>query len=358
MKTTLKMLMALVLAPALFLCSDNWDSSQCCQPNANVFLTCPCTTFDGYYRALWLQPTTSNLCYAVEAELLSPASPNWRIHEIKPQCNYASELGLGFIFHDRNAKLKVNWLHFTSQDKNSVELSNSDIVGPFFEIDPDATPYNKAKGHVKVTFDSACVNYGVLVSFGCHLHTYLYGGVAGIKLKQVVSSKFSNSDGSIVHKMKVPSRYWGVGPQLGMECSYNICSGFKVIGEAAASLLVGGLTNHTNYQSFSPALDGLEVTPPNRQFTHVPQRTTMVPAFEGRLGLGYSWTMCSCYDVSIDGGYKAGLYMNAVQTVNIGSEVNTPPVTPGTAGVYARTFRREVSNFALAGPYLSINVKF
>ena len=350
MNTILKLFTALVLAPLGFLSADSCKPDPCCLADNNVYLTLPDTVFNGYYRALLLQPTSSSLCYAVEIDAISPESPSWKVHDVHTQCNYASELGLGFIFCERNAKLKVNWLHLTSQDKNSIKDIAPDVVGPFFDVDPTDTPFTNARGRAKFTFDSACINYGVLVTFGSYLHTHLYGGVAGIKLRQDLSTTFFNDDQTIVRKIKTPSRFWGVGPQLGMECCYTICGGFQVVGEGAASLLVGGLTNHTKYQAFSPDL----VTAPNLQSISTPQRTGVVPAFEGRLGLNYSWMVRGCYNVNIEGGYKACLYMNAVQSVDIASEVAAAPST----GVYANTFKRTVGNFALAGPYLSINVRY
>jgi hypothetical protein len=45
-------------------------------------------------------------------------------------------------------------------------------------------------------------------------------------------------------------------------------------------------------------------------------------------------------------------------SVDISSQVITPPVIPNTVGVFARTFKRTLSNFGLAGPYVSIGAIF
>jgi hypothetical protein len=149
----------------------------------------------------------------------------------------------------------------------------------------------------------------------------------------------------------------GIGPQVGVNFLYNLCRGLQLTGEGTASLLVGNLKNHTCYQSVSPALAEVGITPPNVQSTHVRNRTQVVPAFEGRLGIAYSFAFCHC-SVDLDAGYRIWIYLNAIQSVDIGSEVVTPPVVPDTVGVFARTFQRTLSNFALAGPYLTLNIGF
>lgn len=331
------------------------------QPESpNIYLASPCYTFNGYYRALWLQPTASNLCYGAEADPLPAPTPNWKIHDINTDYNYGYEVGLGAIIHDRNTKLKLSWSHFTSSDSNTKSLSSQDMIGPLFEIGPDSTPYNSARGRVNFDYDYACIDYGILVNFGCHLLSNFYLGISGAKIKQELVSKFVNPNGTIRRTIKTPSRFMGIGPQFGVESQYSICRNFKLFGEASAALLVGGLSNHTTYKSYSPALANLGITPPNEQKTKVHHRTGVVPAFEGRLALGYTFKFqcLSCADFDLEAGYKGSIFINAVQTTNIGSEVLTPPVLPDTVGVYARTFRRDVSNFALAGPYVSLNVRF
>lgn len=363
MKTALKAILALFLAPFGFVTADaDGDYKQYFQNPINVYLTDPCTTYDGYYRALMLQPTSNSLSYGAEAYPQPAVSPHWRILEIRPDYNYSFEVGLGAVCHERNSKFKANWAHFSSKDSASKRVSETNFVGPFSEIGPDAAFYNTVKGRNTFHFDSVSLDYGVLVSFGCDLQTNLYGGITGATIKQVLTSKFSNTFLPVTRTIKTPSKFIGIGPQLGMDCTYSICDGFHMVGEAAASLLIGQLSNHTTFSSTAPEL----TTSPNVQSITIPHRVGVVPAFEGRLGFSYSWTLCGCYNIDLEAGYKASLYINAIQSTDMSSEVVTPPAIPGngglvspsTLGVYARTFRRTLSNFALAGPYLSLNVKF
>ena len=331
------------------------DCNYC--PNRDVFLSCPECSFDFEFKALYLQPTTSNLHYGAEADPLPAPTPNWKIHDIDPDYHFGFEVGASTVIPGRNAKAKVNWTHFYSKDSATTVLPSSDMIGPFFEIGPDASPYSKAKGHNVFRYDAVDVDYGLCINFGDYLHTNFFAGVEVSRIHQDRTSFYSNPDKTIFRTIKAPSQFLGAGPQLGMDFAYGICNGLQLTGGGAASLLVGDMKNHTNYESVSPALIPLGINPPNSQGTHGKHRTQLVPAFEVKLGVAYSFALCD-FTVNLEAGYQALVYINALQSVDIGSEVVTPPVTPDTVGVYARTFQRNLSNFALAGPYVSVNIGF
>ena len=342
----------------------NKPSSQVDQKNmqpvhstSEIFLLAPEHCFEVYGDALLLQPTGGDLHYAAEAIPLPVPSPNWKIHDIGTDYHFGFDVGLRGVFHATNSRLSLSWEHFHSSDSSSKTLSSSNMIGPFFEIGPDASPYNKAHGHAKFHFDEVNLDYGLFVHFGDRLKTNIFSGVSLARIAQTISSKFSNPDGTIIRTIKVPSTFLGAGPQLGLDFCYHIVKGFHFTGEAEASLLVGRQKNHTSFSAISPAIPA--GTPnPNRQSTTVHKKTQVVPAFEGKLGLSYVFTYCKHNMVKLEAGYQAQVYINAIRSVDIGSEVVTPPVTPDTIGVYARTFEQHLSNFALAGPYFKLDLGF
>jgi hypothetical protein len=305
-----------------------------------------------------LQPSGSDLHYAAEANPLPILTPNWKIHDIKTDYHWGFDIGVKGLFHCTNTNLKANWEHFHSTDSSSKTVPSSKMIGPFFEIGPDAEPYKKAHGKVTFHFDEANLDYGICVNFGDRLEANLFGGVSFALIKQKIFSKFSNLDGTIVRTISVPSTYFGAGPQLGLDFSYRIVKGFHFTGNAAAALLVGTQKNHTSFTAVSPALATLGASSPNDQRTHTHKKNQLVPGLEGKLGLSYVFTFCSGTMLSLEAGYQAQVYINAIRSVDIGSEVITPPVAPDTVGVYARTFEAHVSNFALAGAYFTLALGF
>lgn len=324
-----------------------------------VFLSSPASCFEISGSALFLQPTGSHLNYAAEAQPIPVPSPNWKIHGIDTGYHVGFDVGLRGNFHCTNTNLALDWEHFHSTDSaSSTVFLSTNMIGPFFEIGPDAAPYVKAHGKATFHFDEVDLDYGIFLNLGDRLLMNLYSGVSFMRIEQVLHSKFVSADGSTVRIIKVPSSFMGFGPQLGFDFTYRIVDGFHFNGAADGSLFVGTQKNHTKFEAFSPALAGLGITPPNEQKTNVHSRTQVVPGFEGKLGLSYVYNYGQHYMFKIEAGYQAQIYLNAIQSVDIGSEVITPPFLPDIVGVFARTFEQNLSNFALAGPYLTIDLGF
>jgi len=252
----------------------------------------------------------------------------------------------------------LNWEYFNASDSSRTTVPVQDMVGPFFTIGPDASPYTLSSGNVDYLFQEVNLDYGILVNFGKSTKTNLFVGVGYDYIKQTLTSKYWNADETVSRTIVSPSSFSGAGPQVGMNFDYTIVDGFKLSGQSMASLLIGTMKNSTTYKSVSPLLGALGISPPNRQTTTVDSRTQLVPAFEGKLGLAYEVLFYDNYMFKIDGGYQAQVYLNAIQSVDMGSEVPLNSIAATTVGVYARTFQRTLSNFALAGPYLKIAFGF
>jgi hypothetical protein len=361
MKSHLRLIALLLLSPQLATLYGDAEMKSKSPPHSSseVFLSHPCSSFEVEFSPLFLKPSSSNLHYAAEAIPLPLPSPDWKISDIHPDTHFGFDVGLCGIFHRAHTALSLDWEHFHSSDSASKEVSSNNMIGPFFEIGPDAQPYKKAEGHAKFHFDQVNLDYGLFVHFGRRLEANLFAGAAYAHIKQTVKSTYSNSDKTIVRQIRAPSTFSGAGPQFGVDFSYCLVKGLHVTGESAASLFVGTLKNHTSYASLSPLNAGLGVGSPNKQGTSVHRRKgQVVPGFEGSLGLAYCFTFCKHYLIEIAAGYQAQVYFNAVQSVDMSSEViNVFPV-PDTEGVFARTFTRTLSNFALSGPYARLNLGF
>jgi hypothetical protein len=139
---------------------------------------------------------------------------------------------------------------------------------------------------------------------------------------------------------------------------YRSSNEFSLAGHGSVSLLTGTGKNHTDYASIAPELSDLGVTPPNKQSTSVCSSTQVVPAFAEKLALFYEYSECGEAALKLEVGYQAHIYINALQSIDMGSGVILPPVAPNTVGVFARTFKRNPSDFALSGPYVALDVKF
>jgi len=325
----------------------------------HVFLDSPHYTVDTQIRALIFKPSSNNLHYAAQATPLPLQSPQWNIYDLHPQYHCGFDLGARVFFHNRKTNLALNFEHFKSRTRAVHEVPiSTDMVGPFFEIGPDAHPYQQATGVVHFDFNTVNITYGQDVYFGDFLHTNLFAGINFTRIKQCLSMLYASSDKSISRSIITPATFMGAGPQIGVDFSYNIIKGLNLAGQFTTSLIVGPAKNSTAYSSQSPFLAIGGFTAPNNQSTRTQKQTIVVPEFSERLGIAYSFSFCNHYMAKLEVGYEARIYISALQSVDIGSEVVTPPVIPDTVGVFARTFQKTISNFALTGPYVALNIAF
>ncbi len=314
-------------------------------------------SFGGTFRFLYMQPTSSNSDYAALAFPLPLASPNWQIEDLKSDYHPAYEIALHATDDCNSTTFEIDYFHFQSKDTASKFAGDNNMIGPFFEIGPDSLLYTQAKAKERIFLDEGYLNYGTSLSVNDNFSLNLFAGVAAMHLKKTLKSGFSNASGTVARSITTPTSYWGVGPQLGLDFTYSFCENFGIVGEGKTALFVGNMKDHTNYSSIAPEASELGIPQPNKQSTKVHSRTQVVPALEGKIGLAYSF--CAfCIPMEFEAGYEVRYYINALQSVDIGSEVNTPPVTPDTIGVFARTFHRTLSNFALAGPYVALSSEF
>lgn len=323
------------------------------------------------FSGLAMQPFANNLDFAAEAlpftygQSQPAVSPNWVIPVISPDYHFGFDVSVAGIFHGAKSSLAMNWERFhTSNDSQSLNVADiNNMIGPFFEIGPDASVYKKAKGRVNFHFDEVNLDYGTFVRFGELLNVNFFAGATFSRIYQHRFTQFSDFVNSTVRTIKVPSKFIGIGPQVGFDFIYKIVKGFKFVGTTRASLFVGRFRNTTTYSTKSNDLVRFNDVNPNIQHTNVYHKGGVVPGFEGKLGLAYEYFFGSKCDrmVKVEAGYQAQIYLSAIRSIDMGSEVALNAIGSigsGSTGVYARTFQRTVSDFAMAGPYGKIDLAF
>lgn len=334
-----------------------------------VTLTCPEYCFEMNFAGLALQPYANNLDYASEAlpfnygDSQAAVSPSWVIPTITTDYHFGFDVGIAGMFHGAHSKLMLNWERYHSPtDSGSLTVdSTNNMVGTFFEIGPDASVYKKATGTVKFHFDEVNLNYGTFVQFGDLLQMNFFGGVSFGRIVQHRFTTIADLPERVVRTLDVPTQFTGAGPQLGFDFDYKIQCGFRFVGNARSSLFVGTFKNSTTYSTQSYVLGLLGDQNPNIQTTTVYNKGGVVPGLEGKLGVAYEHLFDGNYWLKVEAGYQAQVYVNAIRSVDMGSEVSLAAagsVGSAATGVYARTFDRTVSDFALAGPYATLDFGF
>jgi hypothetical protein len=343
-----------------------------CSAHSFVSNATPCEDWCGYaldieFRGSALKPSANNIYYAVEAfpfnnAIATPvASPRWQVYDLHPKYHFGFELGLRAVSKERGSSLGVNWQHFKSSTGASHTTASTDMIGPFSSIGPDQEGYINGKGCVRFKFDQVNVLFGQGVTFGCadDLKAELFAGVSYARIQQCLTSTYSNADGTIARSYITPSSFKGAGPELGLNFDYALCGGFNFTGHIASAFYVGNVKNHSEYLSLSPMLVASGNPNPNKQSTTTDKRLQVVPSLEERMGLSYSCaSFCNCYQFTIEVGYEAQVLFNALQSTDFSSGVVGVPPADSEIGLFARTFRRTLGNFALAGPYVALGIEF
>lgn len=371
MKNFAASLASLLIASSQLTAARDTDTfqTQLLQSHLAVSLDEQAYTFSATFDALFLQPFANNLDYAAEATpfnygINNPIlSPSWTIPTISTDFHFGFDAALTTVFHSTASRLVLDWERYhTSTDSNTYSVADTNnMVGPFFEIGPDASLYKISKGTVNFHFDQVNLDYGTSVRFGNHLNTQMMAGIGFTRIVQNRYTRFSNVADTLIRTIKVPSIFLGFGPQASFDFNYSIYKGLQFVGSSRTSLFVGSLRNSTTFSTSSGPIVALGDTNPNIQHTTPEKKMGLVPGFEGSLGLAYEALFSDHYELKLEAGYRAQVYINAIRSIDMGSQVAlgaAGSIGSQDTGVYARTFERLVSDFSMAGPYVSLMFGF
>ncbi|MEN9344013.1 MAG: hypothetical protein RLZZ453_800 [Chlamydiota bacterium] len=318
-----------------------------------------------YTEYLAMQPNGSNLYYGAEAIPLAPgltmpaASPNWKILEIDPGYHFAFDVGIAVLLDNVGINLSTDWQWIHTHDSDSFNTpTDTNMVGPIFDIGPQSANYKKAKGTATYQFDQVNFDCGKQFVAG-KWHGSVYGGAGFLRIKEGVKSHFSNASTNIARTVNTSSTFIGAGPQIGFDYDYKICNHLFFVGNSILSLFMGQLSDKLTFVSYTPELSDIGNPNPNRQKTSVPNRAQLVPGWDQKLGFSYVLSFKKAA-IAFGLGYQCQIYLNAIQTM----DMTAPQVLPEGAafssdvGVFAVGFERTLSNFILTGPYAGLDIQF
>ncbi len=327
---------------------------------------CRAVMIEMYGDALFLQPNGSLLSYAAvdypfKADIAVPEdSPNWEIYELYPNYAPAFKVGMKIRFSDLDTNLELNWERlYTSKSERQIAQTSDDLIGPLFDIGPQASHYSDSTGGVTFHFDSANLLFAQQFCAFKRLYVNMFTGGAYARIKQTLNNRYENVNTQISREIESYSTFTGGGPMMGFDFDYRIAGGFLFTGTSSLGLIIGQSQNGTTYSSVTPALGEVGNPSPNIQRTKVPNRTQLVPALEEKLGFSYGG-MFSCCSLTFGFGYQAQIYLNAIQSVNMQSQ-SYPDLLPSlipNSGLFGSGFLRELSNYIMTGPYITLDIVF
>lgn len=337
------------------------------------------SSFELYGSLLYLQPTSTNLKYAVFVSGEQPYFQSWHYQAINPAYSPAFEIGLNYNFAALPYQASVSWLRLNTSDvsakqaSTNVSLSTVEFVAPAYEVGPPVFGIKRADANVKFNFDDIKINVGKLFTFTPNIQARVFGGVNIIHINQKLTTVFSDMAGALptaysyalapdpafVFETQNDSKYLGAGPDLGLNVQYTAYRGFGFVGEVLGSLTAGTNKVVDNFNSNSSRLIALGYGPTQQQIT-TPDATQLVAGFDGKLGVFYNYSGPYVHNLTIEAGYRMALYNNAISEIDPGTLVQpgtvflTPEFATGTMAI--NSTEASSHNFNFNGPYLTFKL--
>lgn len=322
--------------------------------NRNL-ITIPMTKpgFDFSVAVLGLKPGASNLNYVIYNKELPAQSPSWSEKEIRPGYGPAFELDAGYRTCEAET-VHLGWTHLNTSSSTTTQAPNdSFFLGPDYEIGPAGLTIRNSSGDAQFKYDVVNLDAGQFVTVGNHLLMRLFGGLSNAYLREQVTAQYSGTlsapfPGPFRTNQEVTSNFTGIGPRFGITVNYDAGSHFGFMGEAAASALIGSMYTKTEYTSSSSVLTALFGQRFNDQFIKDQNVTQVIPGFDAKLGVNYTYDFCNGALVVVGAGYQASVYVNAISQYIPASVV----VPIQTGGIFVDTMSHTLSNYSVQGPFL------
>lgn len=175
----------------------------------------------------------------------------------------------------------------------------------------------------------------------CGLDIYLNVGIEFAYLRLDEQYVFTDSSGPGFVDLK--SKSWGIGPQLGAQFNYDLCTCMHFLpGTLGVAFTTSGslLTSKTKEEFINPIpdLDGGEVDDDSTW--------RIIPAFHARVGLTYAMNPCSCLTAHLEIGYEFSTYLRGLTRIAVPDD--------GGAGLCYTNYY----NFDIQGLYVAANIAF
>ena len=316
--------------------------------------------------ALFLRPTGNN-DYGVVVSPFNPAvtlpieDPSWQVEGINPDYSAGFFLDLRYVFPNSGSDVNLYWAHLRTNDNTSTPpLENGNppffqMSGPEWEIGPDANPIRNITSQAKFNYDVLNGEFGKYLNLDPNLRTRLFAGISGLWLQEQLTANFSGPTDNLNFTNINTSKFNGGGMRLGIDGQYPIYNNFNVVGLLAGDLFIGSQNPSSQFIGSSTLL-AVSGIPTNFQSISHKSYIQLIPAVDAKLGLKYSYQSADNKTWSVEGGYMASIYVNAVQ--------NYVPSTyvPGSAGInsgaiFLQGLIKTIENFTVDGPYVMVSFK-
>lgn len=331
-------------------------------PSPAPFIDRPLATqpsFELSLGALFFQPSSSLLDYAVFGFPFPVQSPHWKVSAVKPGYSTGFDIGGRYYIPCTKNDVHLSWSHLRTSDSNTTQAGPSQFVVVMFQAGPSVgqnlnNPSTHATATAKFYYDVVNLDVGRYFDYYDNTQLRVYLGLSAVQIKENLSATFRDNAATFSVNMTNNSRFTGIGPLFGIDGKYQIpCSGFGIFSSAIVSGLIGTLDPVTNFTSSSPELAINGITS-NLQSITPANMTQVVPALDGKLGLNYAHAFDRNTSFTLALGYEYAVYFNSIVAY-------TPSTVFGNVNlgsIALSSLNKSVSNFSVQGPFLNASVNF
>lgn len=318
--------------------------------------------------AVLLRPGGSN-DYGVLVNPFNPyvatpiLSPNWQPEGLEPGFGAGFTLNFRHAFTHSGNDINLYWLHLRTSDKEARNANTNpppaqQMVGPFWNIGPDAGPTTVMSGQLRTNYDVLIGELGKRVNIGHDLSTRLFTGLGVLWLHQKTSASFSGIDpilGPYIFSETNKSKFNAGGFRFGIDGEYNAWQSLKFVGLLAGNLFIGSQQPRTDTSGSGSILTAGGIPVNYQSITHN-SFIQVVPSFDAKLGLKYSYQYDEDKTLSIEGGYMTSIYLNVIQNYVPSTYV---PASLGivSGSVYLQSLMKTTESFSVDGPYVTFSFK-
>lgn len=328
--------------------------------------------FEFTLGAIYMTPDSSNLDYLgiSRTQAVGPLNTVNDLvdYGVNPSYDWGFLLGVGYVFPGTSNDVKLDWMYYHNDFKSTESLIGVGQTMVFIPGGPpdgfdslDGNEILNARGKVDYKFDAVDLTFGQYLNFGSRLQTRLFTGLRYMRLDNDLSTGYAvlaDRDGltapifNVFGTGAVNSSFNGLGPLVGIKADYYLGAGFSLSGALDGALLVGQLDSSASARAaiFSQTLiDGpFELDSATNANYAFDNQNVIAPAWDAKFGLNYKYQFNNGTLLGFELGYNVTKYIDVVAQLDRNADT--------TEIAYARP-DMNVTNFRLAGPYLTMNVK-
>lgn len=307
-------------------------------------------------EGLWLQPSITNLDYLTLSTTSGAGNTTSSIQTVDPDFAFGFRVGLGYVFPNSGNDVQIAWTYYDNSDTDSVAPPNGTIVTtPAGSTLPSISENMFFSATEQFKANAIDLDVGQYLAIGTRLQTRLFAGLRFAQLENNNSQSLRIDvpiNDSVILDIsgdgQLNSKFTGIGPRLGFDTAYHLTNCIGLVGHLATALLVGPIESSTTTISVGTLM------PSNTsQFNDVlnissDDSTRIVPAFDAKLGLDYSYIFVNHSILTMEAGYQVTQYIDAVDKI-------TPILS--TTGEELLGTQKTTDSLGFQGPYLSLKWK-